>query len=96
MKKSNFLNINEALDSFFKEKGWDKKRREIHIINSWENIVGITIAKSTRNISIFDTTLYLNIESSVIRNELLMIKSGLINKINKEAGCSLISDIIIR
>lgn len=88
--------MEEVLDSLFKQWGLDKRRKEMRIINGWEEIVGVTIARATTKINIFNKTLFLNIDSSLIRNELLMIKTGLINKVNTISGFELINDIVIK
>ncbi|MBK8807457.1 MAG: DUF721 domain-containing protein [Bacteroidales bacterium] len=96
MRKSNTQTINEMVDSFFKHWGLDRKRKEMRIINQWDEIVGLTISRVTTNIYINKEILFLQINSSLVRNELLMIKSGLIDKINRMSGEEIIKDIVIR
>jgi hypothetical protein len=58
--------------------------------------VGITIARSTESIYILDRKLFVKIRSSVIRNELGMIREGLKQELNRRSGEDLIEEIIIR
>ncbi len=95
MKRSNTQTLKEAINSYFKAMGIDKKLKEIRLVESWEDIVGITIAKSTRGIYIKNSVLYLKINSSIIRHELLMIREGLIKRVNEKAGEQLINRIVI-
>jgi len=74
----------------------NKKLKEVGLINSWEKVVGKTVARATKNMYIKDQKLFIELSSSVVRNELLMIKEPLINRLNQEAGASIITDIILR
>lgn len=96
MRKTNEQNIDDIINSVFKQLGLDEKRAEMHLINNWELIVGRTIANSTTNMSIYNKVLFIYMNSSVIRNELQMIKSGLIDKINKFSKRELIADIVFK
>jgi hypothetical protein len=40
--------------------------------------------------------LYINLDSSVIRNELMMARSKIVEAINKEMGAEVIKDLVLR
>jgi hypothetical protein len=40
--------------------------------------------------------LYVHLNSSVVRNELLMLREALREKLNKKAGSEVIKDIVLR
>jgi predicted nucleic acid-binding Zn ribbon protein len=96
MRRSKTISISEAVDDYFKVMKLDTKLKEIGIINSWESIVGKAIAMKTTNIYIKNRVLYVHLSSSVVRNELLMLREALCRKINEKAGVDLISEIILR
>ena len=50
------------------------KLNETAVINSWEEIVGKAISSRTSKIYINDHILYVHLNSSVVRNELLMLR----------------------
>ena len=95
MRKTYTQNISDVIQDYLKEMNLDNKLKEVHVVNSWEQIIGRTIAKATRNIYIKDKKLFLKIESSVIKNELLIIKEGLIKRINEFADEELVKDIVL-
>ncbi len=72
------------------------KLNEIRLIESWEEIVGKAISSRTSKIYIKDQVLYIHMNSSVARNELLMLRQALKEKLNEKAGSEVIKDIILR
>lgn len=72
------------------------KRRfdETGVIASWPQLVGKSVANRTKELFIHDKKLFLRIESSVIKNELVMMRYQIINKINEDAKTILIEDIV--
>lgn len=96
MRRSETVNIRVVIEAFLKEQGLEDKMSENRLLNSWEELLGKTIAKSTRNLYIKDQILFVNLRSSIVRHELLMIKDDLINKLNEKAGRKLIRDIVLR
>jgi len=72
------------------------KRRydETGIVAAWPNLVGKSVANRTKELFIRDKKLFLRIESSVIKNELLLMRSQIINKINEDAKMLLVEEIV--
>lgn len=95
MKRTNTQTLGEVIKEYLKALGLERKMKEISIINKWEQIIGKQIALATKNIYIDKGRLFIKVDSSVIKNELLMLKRGLIKKINDEAGEQIIYDIIL-
>ncbi len=88
--------IKEIIEELFKSSGIDQKLKERELVRQWDEVVGITIARSTESIYIHDRKLFVTIRSSVIRNELGMIREGLKAELNRRSGQILIDEIIIK
>jgi len=88
--------LGSAIKEYLKDKKFDRKLAEVEAINSWESIIGKQIARSTSSISIKDETLILHLKSSIVRHELLMIRSDIIRTINRNAGFNLIKNIVLK
>lgn len=88
--------LRDIIEELLKTSGIDQKLKERDLIRQWDEVVGITIAKSTESIYITDRKLIVRIRSSVIRNELTMIRDGLMLELNRRIGQNLIDEIIIR
>jgi predicted nucleic acid-binding Zn ribbon protein len=96
MRRSKTISLAEAVQDYIKEMNLSGKLNEIGIINSWEETVGKAIASRTSNLYIKDNVLYVHLNSSVVRNELLMLRQALMEKLNEKAGAEVIKEIVLR
>ena len=96
MRRSKTISLAEALQDYIKEMKLEGKLNEIGLINSWEETVGKAISSRTSKIYIKDQVLYVYLNSSVVRNELLMLRQVLIDKLNEKAGTVVIKDIVLK
>lgn len=96
MRRSKTISLAEALKDYVKEMNLEGKLNETGLINSWEEIVGKAISSRTSKIYIKDKVLYVNLNSSVVRNELLMLRQALKEKLNEKAGSEVIRDIVLK
>ena len=85
--------LKDLIDKFLKAYSLEGKMKEYDIIAAWPELMGKAVAHRTKEIHIKHQTLYLKIDSSVRREELLNGKQIIIERVNKEAGCQLINDI---
>lgn len=96
MRRSKTISLAEAMQDYIKEMNLEGKLNEIGLINSWEETVGKAISSRTSKIYIKDQILYVHLNSSVVRNELLMLRQVLLEKLNEKAGTEVIKDIILK
>ena len=96
LRRTHTKPLSDLIDEFLHEAGLDKKLKEREIIASWDQIVGGMIAHTTQSISIREGVMFVHIRSAVIKNELQMIRQGLIDEINRRAGYAIIQDLVIR
>lgn len=96
MRRSKTITIAEAVNDFIREMNIGDKLSEAGVINSWEDTVGKAISSRTTRIYIRDHVLYVHLNSSVVRNELLMLREALRERLNQKAGKLVIKDIVLR
>ena len=96
MRRSKTITLAEAVNDYIKEMNLGEKLSEVTVISSWEAIVGKAISSRTSKIFIKDHILYVHLNSSVVRNELLMLREALKEQLNKKAGSEVIKDIVLR
>ncbi|MFP4604792.1 MAG: DUF721 domain-containing protein [Bacteroidales bacterium] len=96
MRRKNTQRLDEIISSYLKQMDLDGKLKEVKLTSSWEEIVGKLIARKTDKIFIKDRKLFVYLNSSIVRNELSMLKDSLIDELNKKAGDSVIDDIILK
>ena len=90
---SNEAPLSELIDRFMKAYRLDGKMKELDVINSWSEMMGVAVANRTRNIQIKNQMLYLHLDSSVMREELSAHKSIIINRVNEKAGFNIVKDV---
>lgn len=88
--------LSDVIRSYTRDLGIDTKINEVRLVNSWEEIVGTMIARSTTSIEIRKGVLVVQLRSSVIKNELHLLKEGLIKALNDKVGEKVINDISFR
>jgi predicted nucleic acid-binding Zn ribbon protein len=96
MEKADIRKIRDVLQEFLRENKLDVKLRERGLIDSWEELMGKTISRATKKIYIKEGKLFIVISSSVIRNELYMLKQEIVKKLNEKAGEDIITELILR
>jgi predicted nucleic acid-binding Zn ribbon protein len=96
MRRSKTISLAEAMKDYIREMHLEDKLQEVNLINSWEEVVGKAISSRTSKVYVKDHILYVYLNSSVARNELLMLKEALKEKLNEKAGKEVIKDIVLR
>ena len=71
-----------------------RKFDETALIVAWPEMMGTAVANRTKDIFIRDRKLFIRLESAVIKNDLLMMRSNIIEKMNERAGSSVIDEIV--
>jgi len=96
MRKSQTKPIHEIVQEYLKELQIDRKLKEVHLISQWESVMGKTVAVRTRELFIRNHVLYVEVTSAVLKNELLMMREAIIEKLNENAGEKLIEKMVIK
>ena len=72
-----------------------QKFDETALIAAWPEMMGVAIANRTKELYIRQKKLFVRVESSVIKNELMMMRSQIIEKMNERAGAEVIVEIVL-
>jgi predicted nucleic acid-binding Zn ribbon protein len=95
IRKTNDKSIKEALEQLLQVYKLQRKFDETSLIAAWPELMGPAIANRTKEIYIRDKKLFLRVESSVIKNELVMMRSQIMEKMNEKAGGTVIEEIVL-
>ena len=68
----------------------------IKVQNLWREVMGNNVNSYTNEIVLKKNTLYVNLSSSVLRQELSFGKQKIIDLLNKELGKTIIKKIVLR
>ncbi len=94
MRRNNTEPLKNVIQRYLHAIGAKQKIKEIQLRNSWDKLMGVNIAGQTEYIFIKKGVFHIKISSSVVKYELSMMKSVIIERLNTEAGETLISDIV--
>lgn len=94
MSRNNDKTIKEAINHLLDSYRLRRKFDETALIAAWPELMGTAIANRTKQLYISDKKLFLRIESSVIKNELLMMQRQIIQRLNDRAGHEVILSIV--
>ncbi|WP_412467295.1 DUF721 domain-containing protein [Pedobacter sp. KLB.chiD] len=94
MRKPNDVTLKDAISKMLDVYRLRRKFDETSILSIWPEIMGTAIANRTKQIYIHERRLFLRIESSVIKNELIMVRQGIIQKLNEHAGSEVITEMV--
>lgn len=88
--------IKDILHEIINQPVISKGINENLAVKGWEAVLGQAIMRITTNIYVKDGILFVNLNSSVVRNELFLNKVKIINSINEYIGANTIKDIVLR
>lgn len=95
-KERETKSMKDAIDSYLRANGLDTLYREKMVLAKWEELMGKPIALRTDYVTIKEKTLYIEMNSSVMRDELFKRKSKLIDIINAEAGFEMVNAVFLK
>jgi predicted nucleic acid-binding Zn ribbon protein len=96
MRRSNTQPLSDILREYIGELKIERKLKEVDVIGAWEPLLGKTIARYTRNLRISNRILYVEISSSVVKNELIMMREEICRKLNESVGGDVIERIVFK
>jgi predicted nucleic acid-binding Zn ribbon protein len=94
MRKPNDITLKDAITKMLSVYRLRGRFDETGIVAHWPELMGTAVANRTTQIYVNQKKLFVRIESSVIKNELLMVRTGIIQKLNERAGGEVITEIV--
>lgn len=88
--------LQEAFQQMLETYHLKEKYIEQKIIHSWKELVGPLIMKHTKKITLKNKTLTITIQSPIVKNELHMLRSELLRRIQEKVNYIEINEIIIK
>lgn len=85
--------IGNVFTQLFRDLGIEKAIQQNQAVTKWSDIVGERIAEFSEAQRIENGVLYVKVNSPVWRNELVFMKSSLINSVNEALAKNVVKDI---
>jgi hypothetical protein len=96
LKKGNEYTMKEALAEMLRNTRLERGLNETKIYNAWEQVMGAAITKYTRNLHIEKSTLFVELSSASLREELSYGRSKIVKMLNDAVGTEVITEVILR
>ncbi|APG59092.1 DUF721 domain-containing protein [Christiangramia salexigens] len=95
-RKNEEMKLSDLLKSFVDENKLDKGLNQVKIQDVWNDQMGPAIKKYTTGIKLKNDVLYVQLSSSVLREELSYGKEKIIRIMNEEMGKKVITKLVLR
>ena len=95
-RKNDNLPLSEALKDFIQKNKLQHGIDKVNAREAWVNLMGNGVNNYTTAIELRNETLYVSLSSSVLREELSLGKSKILDMLNEELGKNLVKKIVLR
>ncbi len=95
-RTSNESNLGDVLKRIIETNKLQPGIDQVDVRRAWKNLMGNGVNNYTRNIALKNSTLYVELTSSVLREELSYGKSKIIEMINEDLGRDVVQEVILR
>ncbi len=96
MKKQNTQLLKDVLQQFIQAEGLEEKLQETRVLGYWDEMLGLTVARVTRKKYIYNRKLFVQLDSSIVRQQLFMLRTEIVEKLNQQAGGKVIDEIVLQ
>ncbi len=87
------MSLGEVIDHYLKNHKMYGRFKEQEVIASWPMIMGESISRHTKDISMYKGVLYIKLDSAVLRKELDMGKDKIVRMLNEHVNEQVINTI---
>ena len=95
-RNNEHISISEALKEFVETNKLEKGLNKVNVADAWAKLMGNGVNNYTISVNLERETLYIQLSSSVLREELSYGKLKIINLLNEELGKEIIKKLILR
>lgn len=88
--------VGDILGEIIKINKLEPGLNQISVIDAWKNLMGNGVNNYTKNIALRHGTLYVELTSAVLREELGYGKDKIITMINDELGKEVVTHVVLR
>jgi hypothetical protein len=96
MRRSKPVIVGDLLSLCIRDFGLEKEYRDYQVLKLWNEILGYAVSKATLNKKLEGKKLYVWLSSSVVRDELYMMRSEIVKEFNRRAGKNIIEELILK
>lgn len=95
-RNNEHMSIADALREFVETNKLETGLDKVNVADAWASLMGNGVNQYTTSVQLERNTLYVQLSSSVLREELSYGKQKIIDLLNEELGKELIKKLILR
>ena len=94
MKARNPEHLGGYIEDFLHQGELGKRIAEQQVLEEWRKLGGGNIGRYTNNVYLSGRKLFVKLTSPLLKNDLMMSRSTLVERLNGKVGTSVIYDIV--
>lgn len=95
-RNNEHISISDALKEFVEKNNLQKGLDKVNVEEAWVNLMGNGVNNYTTQVQLQGTTLFVQLSSSVLREELSYGKEKIITMLNEALGKEVIKKLVLR
>jgi hypothetical protein len=95
-RKNDYSLLGDVLKEFIEQNKLQSGMDKIDVREAWKNLMGNGVNNYTSEIMLKGTTLYVQLTSAVLREELSYGKEKIVRMINEELKREVVKDVVLR
>lgn len=95
MFRRDVKSLSDVLQQYLRDGGLETPLLHKRVVDAWDEVVGVTVSRYTSEKFIRNQVLFVKIINPALRQDLSMMRSQLIKRLNDSVGSSVISDVRI-
>ena len=95
MKQGKVQKMDELVMLYLNQMGLAQKFKEHKIIQLWPEVVGGMIASRTKSIRVHEGKVFVSFTSSVVKQEILLVKEGVVKALNDRLGEEIVRELVV-
>jgi len=88
--------LGDMLQRFLREEGLETPLLQKRLVDAWAGVVGEMVNRYTTEKYIRNQVLFVKISNPALRQDLSMMRTQLVRRLNDAVGTAVISDVVIR
>jgi predicted nucleic acid-binding Zn ribbon protein len=95
IRKSEATPLGQVINEMFDAYHLNRKVDQTQVVNLWPKLMGKAIASRTKGVFMKENKLFVTVESSALKQELLMSKERIIHLFRQELGKEIVKEIVL-
>lgn len=93
MRRTNSQTVGDLVRAFIRQEGLETPLNQYRLMEAWKDVMGETVRKYTGDMFISNQTLFVKILSAPLKQNLMMTRTVLVDRLNKAVDAQVITDI---